>query len=225
MQSLRKFGGSSDIDEDDAEEAPSHHHAHASAAASAIPSRPFFLRDPQPHLAEVVAMAKANGEAAHLAVLSIDVRGVVWRILRLQHDFLFSQFFFFSLLKDCLILLTGSKNVHMATRQRGDIDKYGDERHKMAKIVTRAVYDQLDSMTPEARLRLLTFMAHTGLTATFELLQPDYLHVEVLLSSEPQLKFIAWTLPNGDGPGDSLTAMHPAAGLDVARHLGLTTVS
>lgn len=96
----------------------------------------------------------------------------------------------------------GSKNVHMAATERAQIALYTDERFKMAAVVAHACFDMLAALSPAQLERLLAFLAGSGCTATFEMLQPDYLHVEVPTELEKTvLKFIGWTLPNGEGPG------------------------
>lgn len=64
VQSLRKFKGS-DIDEDDAEEREQVRRPRSGDGKG----NPYFLRPIQQHAAELVAMAKANGEAAHMSAL------------------------------------------------------------------------------------------------------------------------------------------------------------
>ncbi len=120
-------------------------------------------------------MAKANGEAAHLSVMWV---------------------------KDRFLLFTGSKNVHMVTRVLSDIDYYEThDRFSVAVIVTRAVYALLASLMPDQKQQLLGFLAATGLTATFEMLQPNYLHVETPRSDRLSLQFIGFVRADPDGPG------------------------
>ena len=66
----------------------------------------------------------------------------------------------------------------------------------MACVIANVVFDLLDAMTEERRQRLLSFLAGSGLTATFELLQPQHMHVEVLPNKAPKLAFLGWTLPD-----------------------------
>ena len=157
--------------------------------------RAFFTR-PYASATHCVSMHKANGEAAHLAVRRIG---------------------------DAYVLFPGSKNVHMAVTCPRDLDLYKGDRYLTASEVARTVFAALEGMKPRTRERCLAFMAATGFTAVFELLQPAYQHVE-LLEGPPRLVFLAWSVPLNRGVPDSLCAVGPAAGLEVARHLGLEPV-
>ncbi len=83
-------------------------------------------------------------------------------------------------------MFPGSKNVHIAIRDRADLALYSDSRFLVARNVGEALCALLETMTPAARERLLRFLAITKYTATFELLQPSYQHV-TLLEGEPKV--------------------------------------
>ncbi|XP_074646130.1 uncharacterized protein LOC141902347 [Tubulanus polymorphus] len=145
----------------------------------------------------VCATKKANGEAAHLSC--IDVQGEK-------------------------IICAGSKNVHLLFKNRSDIEKYVDQRFRIAKEVAQTVSDFLDQMDKEARQKLLEFLCVTHFTAVFEILSPAHQHVENLSHLErPMLKFIAWTKTSNLDTND-LCCVVPHIGFEIGRILKLDTV-
>ena len=98
----------------------------------------------------VVCTEKANGEAAHLAARHFG---------------------------SAFVLFVGSKNVHMAVKNRGDIEKYSESRYQVAKEVANAVFDMLDSLQDDKLAVFLSFLQHLRLTSVFEVLQPSHQHV------------------------------------------------
>ena len=160
----------------------------------------YFLR-PYDEVERVVCTDKANGEAAHLSA----------RYMGEQAGF---------------VLFVGSKNVHMAVRRREDVEKYQEDRYRVAREVGYAVFDLLESMTPQGVSGLLSLLHHLRLTAVFEVLQPTYQHVVNLSHlSSSQLKFIAFVSAYGDGgQEDSYCDMAPETGFRVCGRLGVPTV-
>eukprot|EP00053_Salpingoeca_punica_P010053 m.90502 g.90502 ORF g.90502 m.90502 type:complete len:480 (+) comp15264_c0_seq1:219-1658(+) len=200
LQSLKKFTGGLGDDDDVTDQALQHGgEAQASAAgandAGEMKEWMRFFTEPFAAAEQIVAMDKANGEAAHLSARWVE--GV-------------------------LLLCIGSKNVHIAVRAAADIALYErDATYRVACLIARAVFASLDRMPEPQRTRLLYFLAATHLTATFEFLQVEHMHVELLTKEE--LLFIAWT-PTDLLDTSRLTMFNPAVGLNVARTLGLSTV-
>lgn len=161
----------------------------ASKATSDDEWRDFFTK-PFETATHVISMDKANGEAAHLAA--------AW-------------------IQDRFVLFPGSKNVHIAITCREDIAKYEGQRFLVARNTAEAVMTVLESLSDDKRRRLVGFLASSGLTAVFELLQPSYQHVE-LLEGDPKLMFLAWSRPWQER-GDSLCSIQPAVGLQVSERL------
>ena len=160
----------------------------------------FFLQPPE-KATKVICTRKANGEAAHLSVRFIDQQ---------------------------VILIVGSKNVHMVISKYSDIEKYHDTRYQYAKLIAKAVLDTLLALPEDSLLLLLNFLHFTKLTAVFEFLQPKYQHIEDLSNLESNtLQFITWTLPYGENEetSKSYCAVSPDRGLLFAQKLGLETVS
>eukprot|EP00049_Salpingoeca_infusionum_P011794 m.207661 g.207661 ORF g.207661 m.207661 type:complete len:544 (+) comp15029_c0_seq6:67-1698(+) len=156
--------------------------------------RKFFLQ-PVEETACAISMQKANGEAAHLSCLYLNGE---------------------------YVLLCGSKNVHLAARHREDLAKYTDQRYRVALSVGSSVFDMLESLPKSNAQRLLACLANTRLTATMEILQPSYQHVELLKSK--QIEFFSWTLPQFEGTRSTLCSLHPVVGLALSKSLGLSPV-
>ncbi len=93
----------------------------------------YFLR-PAESARSVVCTRKANGEAAHFSARWI---------------------------RDRFVLFAGSKNVHLALRNREDAQKYRDSRFLVARNVAESVVDELAKMEPAKASLMLSFMHHT----------------------------------------------------------------
>merc|ERR1719495_1209799 len=78
----------------------------------------YFLR-PYEEVERVVCTGKANGEAAHLSV----------RYLASQKS---------EDKEGGFVLFVGSKNVHLAVSRREDVDKYSEDRYRVAREVAAA---------------------------------------------------------------------------------------
>nr|XP_040580556.1 LOW QUALITY PROTEIN: uncharacterized protein LOC121128992 [Lepeophtheirus salmonis] len=190
---LKKFTGESSIDEDDVQEDQEEGGKDSNVDL-------YFLK-PISQFKEIVATAKANGEAAH-----------------------FSAHFF----KEVgFVLCIGSKNVHLLARSKDDLNKYTESRYSVAKVVAEAVFSTFQDLNEETLERIYNFSHYTKLTWTFELLNPGTQHVVNLSHlKSPQLNFIAWTLPYFDGRSSSLCAIRPdIAYATIEEHFGLKSVS
>jgi hypothetical protein len=212
LQGLHKFTGGSVADDDDVcdlatSSTPQDPPASAKGrvrgprnlpAEASLQWQKFFLGDVAA-ASHAIVMQKANGEAAHLAVLRL---GGEW------------------------LLLCGSKNVHVAMRSPKDVDMYrAKPRFLTAVAVADALWRTLRGLAAPHRSALFRFMACTGFTAVFEILQPDYQHVEVLPVTEPTLVFIAWMQPSVTGVRESFCALRPDLGLRLAASFGLGHVT
>ncbi|EGD83385.1 ferredoxin [Salpingoeca rosetta] len=144
----------------------------------------------------IFSMEKANGEAAHLACRWIQNK---------------------------YVLVCGSKNVHMCVTKRSDIELYTDSKFRIAAVIARVIFECLEKLEDKGAA-LLSFLACTGFTANFELLQPSYQHVE-LLGDTPRLLFFAFTAQHFDGQRSSLCDVHPLVGIEIMRRLGMETVN
>eukprot|EP00474_Spongospora_subterranea_P005872 CRZ06330.1 hypothetical protein [Spongospora subterranea] len=116
---------------------------------------------------------KENGEVGHLAVLSFD------------NDF---------------VLIVGSKNVHMAIRQRSDIASY--ETQSVYRFACRVAHAMMDQLSRIDRYPFLEYLSSNCVTANFELIDPTSQHI-VLYDADIHLRFFAWTCPitiHGDFP-------------------------
>ncbi len=80
-------------------------------------------------------------------------------------------------INDDFYFIAGSKNVHLIFRTCEDIDRYVDSRFLVAKAVAESVAATLAAAPAATRRLLLNFMAHTRVTAVFEILLPSYQHV------------------------------------------------
>ena len=155
----------------------------------------YFLSPPTT-ATSVVVMEKVNGEAAHVSA----------RLLG-------SKFFIFC----------GSKNVHLLVSRRQHLLKYQEQRYSYACIIGEAFFDILEGLSEYKRVRLLSFLAHTGFTAIFELLQPNNQHIVNLSHlSAPVLKFITW-VPSDIGGVNCICSLPPDISIDLATYLSLPT--
>ena len=155
----------------------------------------YFLSPPMT-ATSVVVMEKVNGEAAHVGA----------RLLG-------SKFFIFC----------GSKNVHLLVSRRQHLLKYQEQRYSYACIIGEAFFDLLEGMCEYKRVRLLSFLAHTGFTAIFELLQPTNQHiVNLSYLSNPVLKFITWVSCDIGGV-NCICSFPPDISIDLATYLSLPT--
>ena len=103
-------------------------------------------------LEHLIVTEKENGEAAHLACVSIASEPFI---------------------------VVGSKNVHLLARSRDDLslEVYESQEFAYAKRVGEALFGALDAMTDERRTRLLQYLMDTSYTANFELIHPDTRHI------------------------------------------------
>ena len=155
----------------------------------------YFLSTPE-KATSVVAMEKVNGEAAHVSVRLLGAK---------------------------FLIFCGSKNVHLLISKREHLTKYTDQRYSYARVIGESFCDILDGMEECQRVRLLGFLAHTGFTAVFELLQPRNQHiVDLSALASPILKFITW-VPCQFSENRSLCSMPPNLAIDLASYLGLST--
>ncbi|KAJ3208952.1 hypothetical protein HDU67_006465 [Dinochytrium kinnereticum] len=147
---LKKFTGGIG-DEDDFEE--SNEGAPIGEESSPVWHR-FFTKDPNAST-RIVSTMKANGAAGHLAVLKVKSGpgGFVW--------------------------VGGSKNVHLAIREKDDLRKYSEGRYSIAVKVVEAAWDGFHE--PKVNLGgVLDMLWKRHLTACFELLDPEDAHIEDL---------------------------------------------
>lgn len=72
----------------------------------------------------VVALKKANGEAAHMSCRYID-----------------GQFY----------VIAGSKNVHLVFQKSTDIELYSGERYTVAKVISQTIAKHLNKMEENIR--------------------------------------------------------------------------
>ena len=155
----------------------------------------YFLSDPST-ATNVVVMEKVNGEAAHVSV---------------------------RLLGTTFLIFCGSKNVHLLVTRRQHLLKYKEQRYSYACVIGEAFFDLLEGMSESKRVQLLSFLAHTGFTAIFELLQPNNQHI-VNLSHLPApiLKFITW-VPCDVGGKNCICSLPPNIAIDLASYLCIPT--
>eukprot|EP00045_Choanoeca_perplexa_P005731 m.48087 g.48087 ORF g.48087 m.48087 type:complete len:485 (-) comp13266_c0_seq1:7-1461(-) len=201
LQGLLKFTGAALGDDDDVVDMATSRQRGAQDDSAVVKAskawQDFFVKDPA-LATHAVIMQKANGEAAHFSAQRLDDRWVIF---------------------------AGSKNVHLAITCQADLALYQGQRYRMALIVATAVWTMLTRMSTEQREQLLRFLAHTGWTAVFELLQPEYQHVEVLHVKEPTLLFITWVKPSTEVDRQTACALRPDAGLQLATALGMGSVT
>lgn len=157
----------------------------------------FFLK-PIEEVSSVITLKKINGEAAHFSARWFDGE---------------------------LILFAGSKNVHIAFKNREDIHKYCGQRYEFANKVAENVLNMLQHIGNTKAELLLNFMHYTRLTAVMEMLSPDNMHVENLSNlSKCELHFIAWMDTDLTGAvHESLCGLPPSLGIQVASILGFKT--
>jgi hypothetical protein len=128
-----------------------------------------------------------------------------------------------------LVLVAGSKNVHLCFRTRTDIAMYGKALNvSYASSFCHTILETLAAM-PDHGSKLVNFLAHTRYTAVFEILNYEHQHIvdlsylkETALRSE--LKFITFShVPdNLDASVHSLCALPPDYALEIARALHLS---
>jgi len=129
-----------------------------------------------------------------------------------------------------LILIAGSKNVHLCFRSHSDISMYGNEStYNYASSFCHTILDTLSNM-PDKGSMLLNFLSITRYTAVFEILNYSHQHVVNLsyLKNEPnrsQLKFITFSqVPQDfDAIVTNLCALTPDYAIEIARCLYLST--
>lgn len=129
-----------------------------------------------------------------------------------------------------LILIAGSKNVHLCFRSHSDIAMYGNETtYNYASSFCHTILDTLSNM-PDKGSMLLNFLSLTRYTAVFEILNYAHQHVVNLsylktVPNRSELKFITFAqVPQDfDTVVTSLCALTPDYAIEVARTLHLST--
>jgi hypothetical protein len=164
----------------------------------------YFLEHPRT-ASQIICTKKINGEACHLSCISLPP-------------------------DNRLILIAGSKNVHLCFRSHSDIAMYGnDTTLNYASAFCHTILDTLSNM-PDKGSRLLNFLSLTRYTAVFEILNYVHQHVVNLsyLKNEPnrsELKFITFSqVPQDfDAAVTNLCALTPDYAIEIARCLHLST--
>jgi hypothetical protein len=127
----------------------------------------FFIA-PLEQTVTIVKTSKENGEAAHYATFRFPHCNTIYHV-------------------------AGSKHVHLLVRTAADIDLYREPRYLVARHVGAAVMTCLDALSPEQHAAFTTHMLDNRTTATFEILQPFYQHIEFFDFPDVRLKFISFT--------------------------------
>eukprot|EP00055_Hartaetosiga_balthica_P017839 m.123942 g.123942 ORF g.123942 m.123942 type:complete len:524 (+) comp9417_c2_seq15:321-1892(+) len=182
IQGMLKFTGG--MGDDDDVEDPS----------SSQDWKKFFLKKVD-DAKQIVAMDKANGEAAHLACHTINGKRYI---------------------------VCGSKNVHILVTSERDLRFYQDKRYMVVVEVAKKVFHLMNELEDGGEA-MFAFLSGTGLTANFEILQPMYQHVE-LLPTFPLMLFFTFTKPEFSGERSSLCDVHPVLGIEIMRQVGSKTV-
>jgi hypothetical protein len=131
---------------------------------------------------------------------------------------------------DRLVLIAGSKNVHLCFRTHEDIAMYGNNTtYDYASSFCHTIVDTLARM-PDRGVRLMNFLALTRYTAVFEILNYAHQHIVNLsylktLPNQAEIKFIAFShVPDDfDSQPTNLCAMPPDCAIEIARCLHLST--
>ncbi|CAF1331444.1 unnamed protein product [Adineta steineri] len=163
----------------------------------------YFLEHPRT-ASQIICTKKINGEACHLSCISLPP-------------------------DNRLVLIAGSKNVHICFRTHSDILAYGNEStYNYASSFCHTILDTLSRM-PDKGSKLLNFLSLTRYTAVFEILNYDHQHVVNLsyLKDEPnrsELKFITFAqVPQDfDAVVTNLCALPPDYAIEIARCLHLS---
>lgn len=129
-----------------------------------------------------------------------------------------------------LVLIAGSKNVHLCFRTHADINSYGnDSTYNYASQFCHVILDTLEEM-PDRGANLLNFLALTRYTAVFEALSYRHQHIVNLeylkdKTNRSELKFITFShVPEDfDAPVTNLCALPPDNAIEIARALNLST--
>ncbi|KAJ1554392.1 hypothetical protein HK096_003784, partial [Nowakowskiella sp. JEL0078] len=169
---LRKFtGGFGDEDEDEVA-LSSNNPESTDPDFSNVVWRRFFVSPPE-NACKVYITDKANGSAAHMAAIHVGP------INQSQSDTIVPDVSEF-------VFIGGSKNVHMMFRTSEDILKYDGSRYGVARKVCQTFFCYLiNQPTAESKALVLRFIQSIydrRLTACFELLDPNDMHVEDLTS-------------------------------------------
>jgi len=164
----------------------------------------YFLQHPRT-ASQVICTRKVNGEACHLSCLALPNQNQ-------------------------LVLVAGSKNVHLCFRTHSDINAYGkDTTYAYAGPFCHVILDTLEAM-PDRGSNLMNFLALTRYTAVFEILNYQHQHIVNLeyLKDKPnrsELKFITFShVPDDfDATVTSLCALPPDNAIEIGRALNLPT--
>lgn len=129
-----------------------------------------------------------------------------------------------------LVLVAGSKNVHLCFRTHSDINAYGkDTTYAYAAPFCHVILDTLEAI-PDRGANLMNFLALTRYTAVFEILNYQHQHIVNLeyLKDKPnrsELKFITFShVPDDfDASVTNLCALPPDNAIEIGRALNLPT--
>ena len=164
----------------------------------------YFLQHPRT-ASQIICTRKINGEACHLSCVALPP-------------------------DNRLILIAGSKNVHLCFRTHDDIAMYGnDTTYNYASSFCHTILYALEAM-PDKGAMLLNFLSLTRYTAVFEILNYEHQHIVNLsyLKEKPhrsELKFITFAqVPEDfDKKVTNLCALTPDFAIEIARCLHLST--
>ncbi|CAF0805884.1 unnamed protein product [Adineta ricciae] len=164
----------------------------------------YFLENPRT-ASQIICTKKVNGEACHLSCVALPP-------------------------DNRLMLIAGSKNVHLCFRSHSDIAMYGnDTTYNYASSFCHTILDTLARM-PDKGSRLLNFLSLTRYTAVFEILNYAHQHVVDLTylkdtHNSSELKFITFSqVPQDfDAAVTNLCALPPDYAIEIARCLHLST--
>jgi len=142
----------------------------------------------------VLKTSKENGESAHFSPFLID-----------------GKFYYF----------IGSKQVHMIVSKPEHIVLYeSEQRYGVASIVANTFFVHLKSLLQEKMNTFISYMWENKLSATFEILQPKYQHIEFFDFVETKLRFITFTSNEySDG-----ICLNPLIGIEKAKEVGFETI-
>jgi len=153
----------------------------------------FFIK-PIEETVMVLKTSKENGESAHFSPFLID-----------------GKFYYF----------IGSKQVHMIVSKPEHIVLYeSEQRYGVASIVANTFFVHLKSLLQEKMNTFISYMWENKLSATFEILQPKYQHIEFFDFVETKLRFITFTSNEySDG-----ICLNPLIGIEKAKEVGFETI-
>jgi len=81
--------------------------------------------------------------------------------------------------------------VHLLFRERKDIlENYFDQRFTVARTVAKTIDEHLSKLEEGNRRAFLEYLSSSHYTASFEILDPDDQHIELLEMPSPEVRFI-----------------------------------